>query len=264
MDSICGESEVRSAAPGAHWQERGVQPREAGRSRGTTQKIRRCMHTTQAKSETRKGTREPQTDVEQQGWETSPHKPGPPAGLGEGLAWALEVGGPGHRSQGPRPAERGGRAVKAPPGRTPAVGARRTSAAGSEEPEAATAVGHRRDAPRPVHRASESRRWRPLAGSSEQPAIASAICRGMSGNFNHVETPEMYYTSKQKCKKQQIDLSRPYRHDDNKYCLPKRLLIHRDVFELIARYCSANSTRRSCSGGEGQNLIDREFIIAQK
>ena len=56
----------------------------------------------------------------------------------------------------------------------------------------------------------------------------------MLGNFNHVETPEMYYTSKQKCKKQQIDLSRPYRHDDNKYCLPKRLLIHRDVFELIA------------------------------
>ena len=32
--------------------------------------------------------REPQADVEQQGWEAPPHKPGPPAGLGEGLARA--------------------------------------------------------------------------------------------------------------------------------------------------------------------------------
>ena len=104
--------------------------------------------------------REPQADVEQQGWETPPHKPEPPAELGEGLARALEVGGPGRRSRGPPPAERGGRAVKAPPGRTPAVGARRASAAGSEEPEAATEVGRRRDAQRPVHRASENRRWR--------------------------------------------------------------------------------------------------------
>ena len=42
-----------------------------------------------------------------------------------------------------------GLAVKAPPGRTPAVGARRASAAGSEEPETATDVGRRRDTPRP-------------------------------------------------------------------------------------------------------------------
>ena len=33
-------------------------------------------------------------------------------------------------------------------------------AAKNEEPEAATDVGRRRDAPRPVHRASESWRWR--------------------------------------------------------------------------------------------------------
>ena len=62
------------------------------------------------------------------------------------------------RPRGPRPAERGGRAV-APPG-TPAVGAQRASPAGSEELEAATNVGRRRDAPRPVHRASQSWRWR--------------------------------------------------------------------------------------------------------
>ena len=53
---------------------------------------------------------------------------------------------------------------EARPGRTvtPAVGAGRASAAGSEEPEAATDVGRRRDAPRPVRRASEGRRpgWR--------------------------------------------------------------------------------------------------------
>ena len=66
--------------------------------------------------------REPQADVEQQGWETPPHKPGPLAALGKGLARALEVAGPGRRSRGPRPAELGGRAVKAPPGRTPAIG----------------------------------------------------------------------------------------------------------------------------------------------
>ena len=96
-----------------------------------------------------------QADVERQDWETPPHKPGPPAGLREGLARAQEAGEPKCRPRGPRPAERGGRAVKAPPGRTPAVGARRASAAGSEEPEAATDVGRLRDAPRPVHRASE-------------------------------------------------------------------------------------------------------------
>ena len=81
------------------------------------------------------------------------------AGLREGLARALEA--EGRRPQGSRPAERGGRAGKAPPVRTPAVGAlhRGASAAGSEEPEAATDVGRRRDAPRPVLRASEGRRW---------------------------------------------------------------------------------------------------------
>ena len=73
--------------------------------------------------------REPQADVGQQDWETPPHKPGPPAGLREGLARALEAGGPERRPRGPRPTERGGRA-DAPPG-TPAVGARRASAAGS-------------------------------------------------------------------------------------------------------------------------------------
>ena len=35
----------------------------------------------------------------------------------------------------------------------------RASAAGSEEPEAATEVGRRREAHRLVHRASESKRW---------------------------------------------------------------------------------------------------------
>ena len=42
--------------------------------------------------------REPQADAEQQGWpgwEIQPHKPGPAAGQGEGLARALEAGGPG-------------------------------------------------------------------------------------------------------------------------------------------------------------------------
>ena len=97
--------------------------------------------------------REPQVDVEQQGWETPPHKPGPPAGLRKGLAQALQAGGLERRPQGLRPAERGGRAVKAPPRRTSAVGARRASATGSEEPEAATDVGRRRDVPRLVHRA---------------------------------------------------------------------------------------------------------------
>ena len=100
--------------------------------------------------------REPQTDVEEQGGETPPHKPGPPAWLREGLARALQAGGPERRPRGPRPAERGGRVVKAPPGRVPAVWAQRESASRREEPEAATDVGRRRDAPRPVHRASES------------------------------------------------------------------------------------------------------------
>ena len=69
--------------------------------------------------------REPQANVEQQGWETPPHKPLPPAGLGEGLTRALEVEGPGSRSRGLPPAERGGRALKAPPGRNPAEVSRR-------------------------------------------------------------------------------------------------------------------------------------------
>ena len=46
------------------------------------------------------------------------------------------------------------------PGGPPPVGARRASTAGSEEPEAATDVGRRRDAPRPVPRVSEGRKWR--------------------------------------------------------------------------------------------------------
>ena len=95
----------------------------------------------------------------QQGLETLPYKPGPPTGLREGLARAQEAGGPEFHPQGSLPAERVGRAVEAPPGRTPAVGARRARAAGREEPEAATDVGRQRDAPRQVHRASEGRRW---------------------------------------------------------------------------------------------------------
>ena len=42
-----------------------------------------------------------QADVEQQGWETPPHKSGPPAWLREGLARALEAGGPERRPQRP-------------------------------------------------------------------------------------------------------------------------------------------------------------------
>ena len=60
------------------------------------------------------GHREQQADVERQRWETPPYKPGPPAGLREGLARALQAGGPEHRPRGQRPAERGGRVVKAP------------------------------------------------------------------------------------------------------------------------------------------------------
>ena len=91
--------------------------------------------------------------MEKQGGETLPHKPGPPAGLREGLTLTPGAGGPELRPRGPRPTERGGRA-DAPPG-TRGVGARRASAAGGEEPEAATEVGRRRDAPRPGRRAAE-------------------------------------------------------------------------------------------------------------
>ena len=59
------------------------------------------------------------------------------------------------RPRGPLSTERVGCAVMALPSRTPAIGARRVSAAGSEEPEADTDVSRRRDAPRPVLRASE-------------------------------------------------------------------------------------------------------------
>ena len=50
------------------------------------------VYTKHVKSETRREHRELQADVEQQGWETPPHKPGPPAGLREGLARALQAG----------------------------------------------------------------------------------------------------------------------------------------------------------------------------
>ena len=93
--------------------------------------------------------RELQADSGQQGWETPPNKPGPPTGPREGLARAQEAVGPRRRPRRPRPDERVGCAVEAPPRRTPAGGARRASAAGSEEPEAATDVVDRRwDAPR--------------------------------------------------------------------------------------------------------------------
>ena len=72
--------------------------------------------------------RELQADSGQQGLETPPHEPGPPTGLREGLARAQEAVGPRCRPRGPRPAEQVGRAVKAPPRRTPAGGARRASA----------------------------------------------------------------------------------------------------------------------------------------
>ena len=70
--------------------------------------------------------------------------------LREGIVRAQEAGGPECRPQGLE------RAVEAPPRRTPAGRARRASAAASDEPEAATEVGRRRDAPRPVLRAGES------------------------------------------------------------------------------------------------------------
>ena len=65
--------------------------------------------------------------------ETQPHKNGPLTGRRERSARAQEAGG----SEGPLPAEQVGRAGEAPPGRTPAVGARRASAAGSEDLPAA-------------------------------------------------------------------------------------------------------------------------------
>ena len=100
--------------------------------------------------------------------ETPPHKPAPPTGLREGLARALEAGGPECRPPGPLPAERVGRAVEAPPRRTPAVGARRASAAGSEETEAATDVDRRRDAPR----ASEGgEQWTTCQSECESPSL---------------------------------------------------------------------------------------------
>ena len=121
--------------------------------------------------------RELQADGGQQSLETPPHKPepGPPAGLREGLARAQEAGGQCCRPQGPLPIERVGCAVEAPSGRAPAVGARRASAAGSEEPESATDVGRRRDAPRPVLRASEGRRcgeqWTTCQSECESPTL---------------------------------------------------------------------------------------------
>ena len=71
--------------------------------------------------------REMQADVERQDWETPPHKPGPPAGLREGLARAQKAEGPSvahedrtrpsgedgrsrHRPGGPPPSGRGARA----------------------------------------------------------------------------------------------------------------------------------------------------------
>ena len=54
----------------------------------------------------------------------------------------------------------------------------RASAAGSEEPEAATDVSRRRDAPRPVHRASESQRWRGTTCQSECASPGERACEG--------------------------------------------------------------------------------------
>ena len=113
--------------------------------------------------------------------ETPPHKPAPPTGLREGLARALEAGGPECRPPGPLPAERVGRAVEAPPGQTPAVGARRASAAGSEEPETATHVGRRRDTPRPVLRASDGQRWRGAVDNLPERARIADASPGESG-----------------------------------------------------------------------------------
>ena len=109
--------------------------------------------------------REPQADVEQQGWETPPHKPGPLAALGEGHAASRAgTGSGGTRASLTRTAPgRAGRTGCQGTARSDpcnrGLGARRASAAGSEEPEAATGVGRRREAQLPVHRASESRRW---------------------------------------------------------------------------------------------------------
>ena len=67
--------------------------------------------------------REIQADSGQQGLETPPHKPGPPNGLREGLARAATGSGRAKcRPRGQRPAERVGRAVEAPPRRTPPSG----------------------------------------------------------------------------------------------------------------------------------------------
>ena len=95
-----------------------------------------------------------------------PHKPGPPTGLREGLARRR-----GHRKREGRRVANEDRARPGPSGKDmlsspggPPPEARRASAAAgselSEEPETATDVGRRRDAPRPVLRASKGLRWR--------------------------------------------------------------------------------------------------------
>ena len=120
--------------------------------------------------------REQQADIEQQGWETpwpwQPHKPAIPAGLGEGLARALEVWGPGRRSRGPRLAERGGLAVKAPPGQTPAV---RVCAACERRWKWRARSRHRgRQSAGRATACAQGVGEQEVAGSSGQPAIASA------------------------------------------------------------------------------------------
>ena len=64
------------------------------------------------------------------------------------------------------------------PGGPPPSG-RGSGAAGSEDPEAAAEGGHRQDAPLPVLRASEGRRWRGAVDKLPgQPIMANASVRG--------------------------------------------------------------------------------------
>ena len=112
--------------------------------------------------------------------ETPPNKPGPLTRQREGRVRAQEAGGPNLkcRPQGPLPAaERVGRAVEAPPGRTPgpAVGARRAaSAAGNEaKPPHRVAVGGTRhdsdSCPGPQRAGGGGEQWTTCQSGCESP-----------------------------------------------------------------------------------------------
>ena len=98
---------------------------------------------------------------------------------------ALAGTGSGRARQSPTTAERAGRAARAEappsPGRTPVVGARRASAAASEDPEAAAEGGPRRDTPVPVLRASEGRSWRGAVDSLPERVRITDAAPGKGG-----------------------------------------------------------------------------------